>query len=143
MAEKTHYYIRAGCALVEVSKEIYTAYHQLKRRERYLEERDQKRGVFSYHAMETEAFPGEESLPDMQAASVEEAAIAAILQQQLRRCLAVLPKPEQELLHALYFEELTEKQYAKRCGVSQTSVSKQRRKLLQKLRHMMKIQPEA
>ncbi len=143
MAEKTHYYIRVGCALVEVSKEIYTAYHQLKRRERYLEERDQKRGVFFYHAIDTEEFLGEELLPDTQATTVEETAIAAILQQQLRRCLSVLPKPEQELLHALYFEELTEGQYAQRCGVSQTSVSKQRRKLLRKLRRMMKIQPES
>ena len=33
MTEKKRCYIRVGCNLVEVSKEIYTTYHQLKRRE--------------------------------------------------------------------------------------------------------------
>ena len=143
MAEKTHYYIRVGCTLVEVSREIYTAYHQLKRRERYLEERDRNNGVFSYHALDTGELMGEELFSDPQAPTAEKAAIAAILQQQLRRCLAMLPKPEQELLHALYFEELTERQYAQRRGISQASVRKQRIKLIQKLRRMMKIEMQS
>ena len=57
--------------------------------------------------------------------------------------LSLLPKPEQELLHALYFEELTEGQYAQRRGISQASVSKQRMKVLRKLRRMMKIESES
>lgn len=143
MAEKKRRYIRAGRALVEVSEEIYTAYYQLKRRERYLEERSRDCGVVSYHALDTAELAGEELLFDSQAPTVEETAIAAILQQQLRRCISLLPKPEQELLHALYFEELTEEQYAKRRGISQANVSKQRMKLLRKLRRMMKIEPES
>ena len=123
--------------------EIYTTYHQLKRRERYLEERDRDCGVFSYHALDTGELAGEELLSDPQAPTVEETAIAAILQRQLRRCLSLLPKPEQELLHALYFEELTEGQYAQRRGISQASVSKQRMKVLRKLRRMMKIESES
>ena len=101
MTEKKRCYIRVGCYLVEVSKEIYTTYHQLKRRERYLEERDRDCGVFSYHALDTGELVGEELLSDPQAPTVEDTAIAAILQRQLRRCLSLLPKPEQELLHAL------------------------------------------
>ena len=72
-------------------KEIYTTYHQLKRRERYLEERDRDCGVFSYHALDTGELAGEELLSDPQAPTVEETAIAAILQRQLRRCLSLLP----------------------------------------------------
>ena len=99
--------------------------------------------MFSYHALDTGELAGEELLSDPQAPTVEETAIAAILQRQLRRCLSLLPKPEQELLHALYFEELTEGQYAQRRGISQASVSKQRMKVLRKLRRMMKIESES
>ena len=70
---------------------------------RYLEERDRDCGVFSYHALDTGELVGEELLSDPQAPTVEETAIAAILQRQLRRCLSLLPKPEQELLHAPLF----------------------------------------
>ena len=43
-----------------------------------------------------------------------------------------------ELIQALYFECLTEREYAKQIGISQKGVNKRRQKVLDKLRSMMK-----
>ena len=59
--------------------------------------------------------------------------------QELRQCLAQLPLEEQNLIRALYFEELTEREYAKQINISQKAVNKRRHKILSKLRALMKI----
>ena len=43
------------------------------------------------------------------------------------------------LIRALYFEELTEREYAKQINISQKAVNKRRHKILSKLRTLMKI----
>lgn len=65
--------------------------------------------------------------------------IPACLLQELRQCLAQLPLEEQNLIRALYFEELTEREYAKQINISQKAVNKRRHKILSKLRTLMKI----
>lgn len=43
-----------------------------------------------------------------------------------------------ELIQALYFECMTEREYAQQIGISQKGVNKRRQKVLDKLRTMMK-----
>ncbi len=100
---KKRCYIRVGCNLVEVSKEIYTTYHQLKRRERYLEERDRDCGVFSYHALDTGELVEKSCFPIRKRPRWRKQPLPRSCKRQLRRCLSLLPKPEQELLHAPLF----------------------------------------
>lgn len=50
----------------------------------------------------------------------------------------MLPAQDRELIQALYFECLTEREYAKQIGISQKGVNKRRQKVLDKLRSMMK-----
>lgn len=52
--EKEHYYIPVEQELIEVSREVYMAYYQEERRERYLKEQDQKHGMFYVGDMESE-----------------------------------------------------------------------------------------
>ena len=59
MAEKK-YYIRVPEALVEVSKEIYVEFYRSERRLRTLEEKDQRNGLISYNAFDTDEGLGEE-----------------------------------------------------------------------------------
>ena len=56
----------------------------------------------------------------------------------MRRYLGMLPPQDMELIQALYFECMTEREYAQQIGISQKGVNKRRQKVLDKLRTMMK-----
>lgn len=139
MAEGRKYYIRVPGALVEVSGDVYFAYHQEERRARTLEEKDRRHGLTRYSGLDTAELCGEELIPDRSAPGVEEAAMANALREELYRCLAMLPRQEREILFALYFENISERKYAELLGVSQNAVHKRRYKALDELRRLMKI----
>lgn len=139
MAERKEYQIKVQGVLVEVTKEVYLAYYSIERHTRTLDEKDERNGKVLYSALDTEETLGEEMIPDIGAASVEEVALGNILCEKLHQCLALLPEKERELLHALYFEGLTERECAQRIGISQKGVNKRRHKIMDKLRAMMKI----
>ena len=139
MAERKEYRIKVQGVLVEVTKEVYLAYYSIERHTRTLDEKDERNGKVLYCELDTEETLGEEMIPDIGASSVEDIALGSILSETLHQCLALLPGPERELLHALYFEGITEREYAKRVGISQKGVNKRRHKILDKLKAMMKI----
>ena len=126
MTEKKEYKIRINGTQVTVSREVYTVYYRTERHAAALKEKDARHGTTSYHALDTDERLGEELLRDPEA-SVEEQAIA------------LLSKPEQELIRALYFEELTERQLSCRVGIPQQTINYKRRRILQKLKKLMKI----
>ena len=117
---------------------MYTVYYRTERHAAALKEKDARHGTTSYHALDTDERLGEELLRDPKA-SVEEQAIANLLREKLRRSIALLSKPEQELIRALYFEELTERQLSCRVGIPQQTINYKRRRILQKLKKLMKI----
>lgn len=125
--------------LVEVTKDVYLTYYRVERHTKTLDEKDVRNGKVSYSDLDTEETLGEEMVPDPNAESVEDKAVGNILLQELRQCLAQLPLEEQNLIRALYFEELTEREYAKQINISQKAVNKRRHKILSKLRTLMKI----
>ena len=137
MAEHKKYYIHVPGALVEVSEDIYFAYYQEKRRGRTLREKDERNGAISYDGLDTPELSGQEMIPDRDAVSVEDAAIANILRGELRRCLALLDEPDRQLIHALYFEGLSEREYAKRVGVPQRTINDRRHRALRKLKKLL------
>ena len=53
--------------------------------------------------------------------------------EELRKALFLLPKNDYELLHALYFEEKTERELAAKYGISQTAVHKRKTWMLTRL----------
>ena len=95
--------------LVEVTKDVYLTYYRVERHTKTLDEKDVRNGKVSYSDLDTEETLGEEMVPDPNAESVEDKAVGNILLQELRQCLAQLPLEEQNLIRALYFEELTER----------------------------------
>lgn len=137
MAEQKKYYIHVPGALVEVSEGVYFAYYQEKRRGRTLREKDERNGAVSYDGLDTPELSGQEMIPDRSAVSVEDAAIANILRGELRRCLALLDEPDRQLIHALYFEGLSERKYAKRIGIPQRTINDRRRRVLRKLKELL------
>ena len=137
MAEHKKYYIHVPGALVEVSEGVYFAYYQEKRRGRTLKEKDERNGAVSYDGLDTPELTGQEMIPDRDAVSVEDAALANILREKLHRCLALLDEPDRQLIQALYFEGLSERKYAKRVGIPQRTISDRKRRILARLKKLL------
>ncbi|MBR4959998.1 MAG: sigma-70 family RNA polymerase sigma factor [Clostridia bacterium] len=53
---------------------------------------------------------------------------------EVRNAVRILPVQERNLIVALYYERLTENEYADKIGVSQQYVSKSKKKILKKLK---------
>ena len=129
MAEDKSYYLYAFGQRVEVKKAVYCTYHQMLRRERYLEERDQKKGRILYSDWDTPTAVGEEMLQDHQV-WVEEQAIKNILLEQLWKEIARLPRQDQEILHLLFWEGLSERQAAECLGLPRMTLNYSKHRIL-------------
>lgn len=138
MTEGKKYYIRVPEALVEVSEDVYLAYYKEKRYGRTLEEKDRRNGKTSYDDLDTPEMSGVEMIPDSDAISVEDAAMANILQDKLHHCLALLSDSDRRLISALYFEGISERKLSDRTGVHHMTIHSRKVAILHKLKKMMK-----
>ena len=139
MADKEKYIIKVNGKLVEVTPDVYYAYFRMERQERYLEERDRDNGVVSYNTIDSQGIDGESGLQDVVTETMETIALANELRNQLHRCIAALPKAERELIHAIYFEGMTEAEYASKAKMTQSGISRRRKKTLSKLKKLLNI----
>lgn len=137
MAEEKKYCIKVPGALVEVSEEVYLTYFRARRRWSAQNERDTYNGVISYDAMDTEETLGEETIPDSDSPSVEDTVVGRLLREKLHHCLGQLSKPEQTMLHALYFQGMSERQVADKLGLHHMTLHCRKISTLRKLRKMM------
>lgn len=139
MADKEKYIIKVEGKLVEVTPEVYYAYFRMERQERWQEEKKQGHGVLSYDALDDGETVGLDNVTDATSPGLEEIVIAGEIRDKVRNAVAALPKADRELIQAIYYEGMTEREYAKKHGISQNSAFKRRRKILSKLRSFMDI----
>ena len=139
MADKEKYLIRLQGKLIEVSEDVYYAYFQMERQERTQEEKYQRNHVVSYDALDNGETVGVEGVADLETPSMEELIMAKELRDRLHHAIEALPRAERELIRAIYFEDMTEKEYAKLTGMSQTGISYRRRNILSKLKLFLDI----
>lgn len=139
MAEPKRYVIKVQGTLVEVSKEVYRNYYGIERHTRTLDEKDERNGKVLYSALDNDETLGEEMIPDYDAVSTEDMVETKIMCAELRKCLCLLTEQEQELIQALYYKKMNEREYAEIIGLSQKGVNKRRHKIIEKLRSLMKI----
>lgn len=137
MAEEKNYCIKVPGALVKVTEEVYLTYFRARRRWSAQNERDTYNGVVSYDAMDTEEILGEEMIPDSNTLNVEDVVLDNLLREKLHVCLAKLTKPEQDMLYALYFDGLSERQLADNLGIHYMTLHCRKVSALRKLRKMM------
>lgn len=109
MAEKEVYIIKVEGELVEVSPEVYYAYFRMERQERGQEEKKQRNSVVSYDALDSDETVGLETVPDLTAPSLDDLMMMRELRHQLRCAIRALPPGERELIQAIYFEGLSER----------------------------------
>lgn len=131
------YYIRVQDIQVPVTEEIYKAYCQGARKERYFRESDYRNKTFFYDALDTEELNGNEMFCDPAAESVESLAERRWLGEGLREAIKDLNEGEKELLGRLYLYEESLRAIARSSGVPVTTLQARHRRLLQKLREKM------
>ena len=124
--------------LMEVSEDAYKAFYKDKRRQKYLNERSNDNGDFSYDMLTTDEFNGEDILVD-EAADTAGEAEKNLLLDKLRQAITLLSADEQRLLHQLFNQRLSERTIADMYSVSQVAIHKQKARTLAKLKKLLKI----
>ena len=137
MKEKEHYVIRIGESIVKVSQEVYYAYYQMQRQEQWQEEKKKDHNVLSYDALDDQETLGIESIVDVTAPTMDEILVAHELCQRVRDAIAWLPKAERDVIQAIYYKDLSEREVARSLGVSQNKIFKQRQRALAKLKMLL------
>lgn len=139
MAQRDKYIIKVEGKLIEVSPDVYYAYFRMERQERWQEEKKQQHDVMSYDALDDGETVGSEAIPDLQNPSLEEQTIAQDLKVRLNLALASLSEEDQKLIQAIYYEGVSERDYAQMEGISQMGANKRKRKILSKLKKFLDI----
>ena len=135
---------------VEVTDEVYAAYMKGDRKIRYFEN-DLKTGRTGKDKDGNikQTLPSREDSLDRlmednaqqfldSHESVEDIVIQKISAEKLHMALLRLPKKDQELIYALFYEEKTERVYAEQIGVSPSTVHRRREKIIKKLKNYLK-----
>lgn len=117
MAEEKKYYIKLQGELVEASREVYLTYYRMARKARWVDERDQHNGTILFSDLDTKELLVTEMFQDQDASSVEEMVLDNVMKEKLRQCLQSLPQQERDMIFALYYEGLSERQLSGRTGV--------------------------
>ena len=127
--ERQRYVLRVNETLVEVTRDVYLAWYQSRRKERYQLEKMQKNGVCGIEKV------GETSYNSyLHILSPEEIVIRVSEIQELQEALKYLSEEEMELIRLLFFEEYTVKKTAQYFGMLYKDNQKQENKVLQKLK---------
>lgn len=90
----------------------------------------------SVDMLTTEEFNGTDILVDP-GEGVDELVIRKIQAEQLLGCLLLLEEGEQDLIRDLFYNGQTERDAAKKYGVSQVAIHKRKQDILRKLKDMM------
>lgn len=124
--------------LMEVAEDEYRTFYKNVRRQKYLKEVSTANGDFSYDMLTTDDFNGQDILVDEEQ-DVEEIVEKNIMLNKLNDCLSLLSAEEKELIQMIFFEELTEREIAKKQGISQVAVHKKKQRVLNKLKGLLDI----
>ena len=140
--ERERYFIRLDKGeICEVERDVYLCWYAAERQDRYQRERDIKHGLVSRDEMAERKFEdGRGCVCDLLASSeksIEEQYIQKLLTEHLYETLGKLTKGERQLIHALFFQNIGVREYARQMGVTHHSVQKRRDRILEKMRILM------
>lgn len=130
------YFLPLHGMLMEVTEEEYKSYYKDKRRQKYIDERAHENGDFSYDALDTPAMQGENILVDLET-NVEEQVTDKIIIEQLHNAFLLLSEEEKEVITAIFKNNLTERELAKKKGVYHNAIHKQKNRILEKLKKFL------
>lgn len=125
---------------VEVTEEVFLAYSQAERRERYIVEELEPGKILSLDKLLEDQIPldelGVEQEPSTEAAVLSQECIRERIEQRIKltTILSELNEDEKQLIQALFFDCISAREYARQIGVQLRTVQYRRDKLLNKLR---------
>lgn len=122
--------------LMEVTEEDYISYYKDKRRQRYIEERAKKFGTFSYDALTTDEFNGEDILFDPNS-DIEAEVQTRYFTEKLRAALFNLSDEERALIKKHFFDGLSQVEISREYGVNQSNISRKIARILLKLKNFI------
>ena len=133
--DKKNYYLFIGDKKVDVAEEIYKEYWSETNRENYLKrvDRQNKLSYFSELAIEEKDRAFEERVAD-KTIDIEKLVAVKMQIEALNRALDNLSPDEREIIQALFFDEVPQRDLAKRLNISQGAVFRRKEKTLKKLK---------
>ena len=121
-----------GC-LLEVVREQYTDFYRDKERWRYLQTKNR--------LLSLDGFTDSEGNPldfiTDEAVDIAETVVNAVMVDRLKAALPLLSDSEQELIQAIFFDGLSEREVGARLGITQSVVNKRKARILIKLRKII------
>ena len=122
--------------LLEVVREQYTDFYRDKERWRYLKKLDINHSLLSLEGFtESEGYPLDFIVDET--VDIAETVVHELMVDRLKAALPLLSDSEQALIHAIFFEELSEREVGLRLGITQSVVNKRKAKILLKLRKII------
>lgn len=128
---------------VEVSEEVFLAYSQMDRQERYQQEQQLVHPQVSLELLGEHEVPIDLYLNEHQISAEEnvlnweEEQENYIKQERLKAAMDSLDKEERQLLQALFFDGFSTRECAYHRGVSQRAIIKRRDRILKKLKDFL------
>lgn len=125
---------------VEVPEDVYRAYTQADRRERYLLEEQSAGKLLSLEQMAEDGllpcFVGAEATPSAEEEVLEREHMRDLAEakQVLLLAMLALNDADRELINALFFDGVSTREYAGRIGITQRAVIKRRDRILRDLK---------
>lgn len=133
---RKEFFIYVNNKKIEVTPEVYYAYWQSIRQERHLREYWRYKSISLDYLMEQQMPQTEFSLIEE---SVEDKAVKNYMIQQMMQGVEQLEYKEAQLIYALFFLGMTEREYAAKIGISQQTVNRKKQRILKKLKNFMKL----
>lgn len=121
--------------LIDVTREVYLAWYQSYRKERYQKERDRKHNLCSIDFVQP--YPGNN---ENWAKGLDEQMVRKCSVNKLYECMKHLSSQDFLLIRMLYFDDFTVKQIAKFYGRTPRSIYNRKKRILKQLR--AKLQSE-
>ena len=125
-----------GC-LLEVVREQYTDFYRDKERWRYLQKLDTKNRLLSLDGFTDSEGNPLDFITD-EAVDIAETVVNAVMVDRLKAALPLLSDSEQELIQAIFFDGLSEREVGARLGITQSVVNKRKARILIKLRKIIR-----
>ena len=122
--------------LYEVTEETYRNFYRSQRRQKYIDERSVENGDFSYDMLTTDDFNGEDILIDT-SQEIDEAVIHKIMLDKLHDSLVLLSDDERKLINALFFRNLSEREWSAETGIPQKTINDRKSRILIKLKKFL------
>ena len=147
MAEREKYYIGLNGQTFEVSR-VYEAYYKGQRKEKYFtHDLKQEHTKVDKETGERIIVPSREDSYERlleaekqfaeDAEDVEDAAVRAVMLEKLNEALHTLTDEETAIIHALFYQEISEAELAKKLGIARTTLQSRKYKILEKLKNLL------